>query len=143
MRARRLLKSVDSLKANNRSKIKDFCFLHVNSYRAVEDTRGQQKRRHVVWHGIILILTVTDCLPGCRSVFELSNLLGRPLGEGLGLGDLGPPALRQHRVDRLHVQDREHVAAEGRTKVTETTEKAGYTSLSSIACKINVVLHKI
>ena len=56
-------------------------------------------------------------------VLHLSDLLGCPLAELLGLGALGAAALREEVVDRLHVDHAQHVGAEGcqQVPVTEGT----------------------
>merc|ERR1719245_2836616 len=52
-------------------------------------------------------------------VLHLSDLLGGPLAELLGLGALGAPTLRQEVVDGLHVDHAQHVRAEGGQQVTD------------------------
>ena len=56
-------------------------------------------------------------------VLHLSDLLGGPLAELLGLGALGAPTLRQEVVDGLHVDHAQHVRAEGGQQVPAGKEE--------------------
>ena len=62
---------------------------------------------------------MADSWTRADGVLQLSDLLGGPGGQGLGLGGFRPPALGQQLRDGLHVQQGHDVPPKGGAEVAD------------------------